>query len=110
MADDSVGPNRHDVGESRLPYRRTRYDRNVGGPAKNPFTFATTSFAVGDGVLLGLLSDTLQPSALPTLTVDLSRPGGEVIDMAAHRGAPGHAADIEAVDFVAEDGVSAHNI
>jgi integrase len=53
-----------------------------------------------------LRSDMLRPEAIPTVTVDLSRSGGEVIDMAIHRGAAGHAADMEAVDGSAPDVVS----
>jgi len=57
-----------------------------------------------------LRSDMLQPSALPTLTVDLSRPGADIIDMAAHRGTVDHAVTSEAVDGGASDGVSSHHI
>lgn len=52
----------------------------------------------------------LQPSALPTLSVDLSRPVADVINMAAHRGALEHAVDMDAVDDRASDGVSTHDI
>jgi integrase len=46
-----------------------------------------------------LAPEHLRPADLPALTVDLSRSGGAVVDLAAHReSARGHAVDMEAVD------------
>jgi len=57
-----------------------------------------------------LRSDMLRPAALPTLSVDLSRPRGDVIDMAARRGAVDHGVAMEAVDGVVSDGISTGSI
>lgn len=54
-----------------------------------------------------LAPEHLRPADLPALTVDLSRAGGIVVDLAAHReSAPDHGVTIEAVDEERRDSVS----
>jgi Phage integrase family len=54
-----------------------------------------------------LAPEHLRPAYLPALTVDLSRAGAVVVDLAAHReSAPDHGVTIEAVDEERRDSVS----
>jgi integrase len=56
-----------------------------------------------------LAPEHLRPADLPALTVELSRTGGDVVDLAAHRneqGTRGHAVDMDAVDDEGADSVS----
>ena len=58
-----------------------------------------------------LRSDMLRPAALPTLSVDLSRPGGEVVHMASRRapGTVGFTMGSAAVDESQTDSISTDN-
>jgi integrase len=59
-----------------------------------------------------LLPEHLRPSDLPALSVDLSRDGGAVIDIAAHRpdrGAGGHNLATGGIDDDGTDSVSSHS-
>ena len=57
-----------------------------------------------------LRSDFLRPADLPALTVKLSRAGGDVVDLAAHRdgvrGTADHGVTTGAIDGTGEGGVS----
>jgi hypothetical protein len=56
-----------------------------------------------------LAPEHLRPADLPALDVELSRAGGAVVDLAAHReGARGHAVDMQDIDDREGDSVSTH--
>jgi len=60
-----------------------------------------------------LAPEHLRPADLPALTVELSRAGGAVVDLAAHRegknGTPDHGVTMEAIDDDGTDSVSSHS-
>jgi integrase len=60
-----------------------------------------------------LAPEHLRPSDLPALTVELSRDGGAVVDLAAHRegrnGTPDHGVTMEVIDDDGTNSVSSHS-